>query len=271
MMADLCEVVNAAIHHNNRGCTLYQRGEKQESRAAFQTACSILHPVVLWWLRAGTTAIIREDRLCLAEWEQAVLNNDEAMLQNAHNAIAEAATRYRYDDVDPGDTFVLEDHGPSSRRSEDGLLFANDAIRLPPVVPVRCSDPHCSCRNSQEASFRLITTTAAIVMNLALTFVQESELDTVHALGLFERAYDLAIKEPVTCYLSERVVLISLNNATQLQSELGDVEQTKEYADTLIHLIHSLPLSFDEARCDFRSSCMLNAVVMMGPIIARAA
>jgi tetratricopeptide (TPR) repeat protein len=268
----LCEVVNAAIHHNNRGCTLYRRGEKKESRAAFQAACSILHPVVVWWLRAGTA--IREDRLCLAEWEQAVMDNDEAMLQNAHNAIAEAATRYRYDDVEPGDTFVVEDHLPSSSRSEDGLLFEKNAISLPPVVPVReenCSNPHCVCSNSQEASFRLITTTAAIVMNLGLTFLQESELDTVHALALFEQSYDLASKEPATCHLSERIALISLNNATQLQSELGDVERTKEYADTLIRLIHSLPFAFDEARREFRSSCMLNAVVMMGPIIARAA
>jgi hypothetical protein len=252
----LCEVINAAIHHNNRGCALYKRGEKLKSRAAFVAACSILHQVVVSQLRA----------------------DDEAMFRSAHN---EAATRY--DDVDPeleagtGDTFVVEDHLPSSSRSEDGLLFANDAISLPPVVREEsCSTPQCTCicSNSQgaDSSVRLIATTAAIVMNLALTFLQESEPDTVHALALFERAYHMAIKEPVTCYHFERVALISLNNATQLQRELGDLERTKEYADTMIRLIHSLPFSFDEARREFRTRFMLNAMVMMmGPIIASAA
>jgi tetratricopeptide (TPR) repeat protein len=252
---DLCEVINAAIHHNNRGCALYRQGEKRKSRAAFEAACSILHQAVVWRLRA----------------------DDEAMLRNAHNEAA-----MRYDDVDPeqeagtGNTFVVEDHLPSSSRSEDGLLFANDAISLTPVVREEsCSNPQCTCisSNSQraDASVRLIATTAAIVMNLALTFLRESELDAVHALALFERAFDLAINEPFTCYLSERVVLTSLNNAMQLQRELGDLERTKEYADMLIRLIHSLPFSFDEARRQFRRSCMLNAMVMMRPIVASAA
>jgi hypothetical protein len=274
----LWEVVNAAIYHNKRGCALYRRGEKLRSRAAFQEASSIL-------LRVGTNAILEDRLLSAMDNDQGleehtsgfIHHEEEAILRNARKAMTEdAATLWH--DMDATDDMVTDSlvvHVPVATSS--GGLLANDAIVLPQLDECctnrQCFNLQCSSNNTHQGRpyVPLIIMTAAIVMNVALTFLDECEVDLAHALALFESSYDLSIKEPVTSDLSERVALISLNNATKLQSELGDINRTKQYADTLIRLIHSLPFSFDEARREFRSHFMLNAIVMKGPTVARAA
>lgn len=247
MESSLKEVINAAIDNNTIGCALYKKEKRLESRIAFRAAASILHHLL--------------DSLLLPPYQP----DFEAMIISAREAALET-TRWM-EEITSTWHHILDDVQTLLQTpTEDGtdsVLFVNDVIKI----------PNCTSELSTPIHLIINKVTAAVVLNLAQTYLGGNDPNIIHAMALFESSYNLVMKEPLTCFLSEKIALVALNNATLLRREYGDFELAKQYVETMIQVLRSLPVSSESSQKEFRRHFLLNAFLMNTPTIiaARAA
>lgn len=252
MTISLTEVINAAIGKNATGCDLYQQGKRLESRTAFRSAASVLHHLLgnVLPYREGT----HSEKTAFSPCDVVTVTSSPMMEESTWNGNAETC--------DEGSTLSSAE---SNELTPSSVLFVNDVLKI----------PKCPTEEPQHSLHLVINrTVAAVILNLAQTYLGGDGPDMIHAMTLFESAFTLVMKElPLTCFISEKVALVALNNAAQLRWEYGDFELTRQYLDTLIHLIHTLPLTFDVSRQEFRSHFLFNALLSSKPLMiaARAA